>query len=359
MATSGSGAGLRDRVCCGVCMEQYNNNIHVPKLLPCQHTFCQGCLISWSNASLSSSIECPVCRSHHNVPATGFTTNLAILDIVEELQKESTPDVLRCKVHGNMESFFVCVDCITGLCVKCIKETRRNPQEDLHKDHQLEEVNDAKALLQQKFEPQIKEKRSVLQQKVSKIDTLEISKTETDIRIMYNELDSILTAWRDAQLAEMAGLRDEAIRRKQELLEQDAKLVSLLQPNIAMETLVTKLTEQDFKKDNLQEDRKPPNQKFKFSERCEKLLESIIVVISSRNFVTSELLKEQKVTGVQSKGAANVKAKSPQGSGAACSALEDKQVSYSCFSFPSENLIYYFFYQKYFSTDVDFGPIHS
>ena len=297
-------------------MEQYDDNIHTPQILPCKHTFCQGCLTSLSDASLSFSIECPVCKNNHNVPDTGFTTNLAVLDIMEELQNDSTSDVLRCKVHGNMESILVCLDCLTGLCIKCMKDIRSSP----HKDHQLEEMNDAKSLLQQKFESQIKEKQPVLQQKLSKIDTQEIARAETDIRMMYNELNSILTTWRDAQLAEMTSLRDDSLRQKQEIQKQDAKLVSLLQPNMSMEALVSELAKQDFEKDQFQEDHESPNQqKVNFSERCEKLLQSIIVVVSSHNF------REQQVMDMPPKREANGKAKSAKDPGA--SLLEHQQVS--------------------------------
>ena len=257
-----------------------------------------------------------MCRSNHNVPATRFTTNLAVLDIVEELQKVSTSDVLRCKMHGNMESVLVCVDCLTGLCIKCMKDIGSNP----HKDHPLEEINDAKSLLQQKFESQIKEKQSVLQQQLSRIDTQEIARAETDITMMYNELHSLLTTWRDVQLAEMTSFRDDSLRQKQKIQKQDAKLVSLLQPNIALETLVSELAKLDFEMDQLQENQESPSQqKVNFSERCEKLLESIIVVVSSHNF------REQQVMDMSPKREANGKAKSAQDPGARL--LEHQQVS--------------------------------
>ena len=102
MATSGSVSGILDRVSCRVCMEPFDNNTHVPKLLPCQHTFCNSCLCELINNSFDlDTIECPVCRSKHTIPANGFTTNRIALDIVEELHANSArPNALKCSTHA-------------------------------------------------------------------------------------------------------------------------------------------------------------------------------------------------------------------------------------------------------------------
>ncbi|KAB7505334.1 Peptidyl-prolyl cis-trans isomerase E [Armadillidium nasatum] len=42
---------------CGICNTMYNNTIHVPKFLSCNHTFCSDCLTSLVNGS---SIKCPL-----------------------------------------------------------------------------------------------------------------------------------------------------------------------------------------------------------------------------------------------------------------------------------------------------------
>ena len=40
----------------------------------------------------SHQIACPVCREEIKVSANGYTTNRAVLDIVEELQKDASSD---------------------------------------------------------------------------------------------------------------------------------------------------------------------------------------------------------------------------------------------------------------------------
>ena len=89
---------LHEYVNCNICMELYNNENHVPVLLPCQHTFCRSCLNSISSrltfaypqpAYPQPRIECPVCRIKHEVPRGGFTVNRAVLQIAEESQRDS------------------------------------------------------------------------------------------------------------------------------------------------------------------------------------------------------------------------------------------------------------------------------
>ena len=76
---------LVDRTSCSICMEQYCSNKHVPKLLPCQHTFCLDCLTSMSTSE--GVISCLVCRKQYTTPPRNFLTNRIVLDIVEEMQK--------------------------------------------------------------------------------------------------------------------------------------------------------------------------------------------------------------------------------------------------------------------------------
>ena len=35
---------MDERCCCTICMEDYNEHVHVPKVLHCGHTFCLVCI---------------------------------------------------------------------------------------------------------------------------------------------------------------------------------------------------------------------------------------------------------------------------------------------------------------------------
>ncbi len=71
---------------CVVCSEAYQaEGDKRPKLLPCSHTYCLGCLRRLINYSV---LSCPECRTTHRVPQGGaeaFPTNRYILGYLEEL----------------------------------------------------------------------------------------------------------------------------------------------------------------------------------------------------------------------------------------------------------------------------------
>ncbi|XP_069111758.1 RING finger protein nhl-1-like [Argopecten irradians] len=67
---------------CAICLDRFKQ----PKLLPCQHTFCETpCLENLVNF-LTRSIKCPECRAEHRVPYQGvssFPNNLTIRNFLE------------------------------------------------------------------------------------------------------------------------------------------------------------------------------------------------------------------------------------------------------------------------------------
>ena len=146
-------ASLLDRVSCGVCMEEYNRSTHLPKLLPCQHTFCVVCLTSLLMEGRTE-LMCPVCRTKHKAPSGGFTTNRAVLDIAEELQnavslstepQDPISAVPKCSEHREKDCILVCMNCLVCICVECLQQTS-------HQGHQLKEFREAIVLIQLDFE---------------------------------------------------------------------------------------------------------------------------------------------------------------------------------------------------------------
>jgi hypothetical protein len=82
---------------CTVCFENFDTKIKVPRLLPCQHSFCSICLpklfinsnryyefYSYRNESSSlSHIECPVCRAKHYTKIEDVPKSRLILNLIE------------------------------------------------------------------------------------------------------------------------------------------------------------------------------------------------------------------------------------------------------------------------------------
>eukprot|EP00096_Caligus_rogercresseyi_P012973 TRINITY_DN5642_c0_g1_i1.p1 TRINITY_DN5642_c0_g1~~TRINITY_DN5642_c0_g1_i1.p1 ORF type:complete len:302 (+),score=74.88 TRINITY_DN5642_c0_g1_i1:89-994(+) len=73
---------------CSVCLEQLDET---HKVLPCQHTFCCGCLeriIRKSSSSCKGSYLCPECRSECSTPLEDLPTNIILNRILENLVKK-------------------------------------------------------------------------------------------------------------------------------------------------------------------------------------------------------------------------------------------------------------------------------
>ncbi|XP_052814008.1 uncharacterized protein LOC128241061 [Mya arenaria] len=73
---------------CPVCLERFT----LPKVLPCQHTFCSACL---QGVVQGISVRCPECREEHRVPEGGFRTNVAVqrmLDAASEPSDTGRPE---------------------------------------------------------------------------------------------------------------------------------------------------------------------------------------------------------------------------------------------------------------------------
>ena len=57
-----------DLLTCGVCLEEYQNSgPHIPRLIPCTHTFCEWCVIQLLGGS--GTLKCPGCKAKHVAPS--------------------------------------------------------------------------------------------------------------------------------------------------------------------------------------------------------------------------------------------------------------------------------------------------
>ena len=286
---------LLDRVSCGVCLEVYDNKTHLPKILPCQHTFCLSCLESIGTDTTYT--ECPVCRKKHNVRPTGFMTNRAMLEVVEEILKNKTSSILKCSKHTSRESVVLCTNCLDGLCMKCMKETRKTL--NCHHEHQLEELDDAKSQLWQKFEVHVQEKQVNLQEKLSSMNqsaysVAEITKTESNINEMCNKLEIAITRWK-VQLAKFADYKADTTKREGEIHAQMTNLQSLLrQEDVNTVTLITEL-----KRGSSLWDQSPglddslDGNEYDLAERCKELSQQLHAELCSRESITSKPFQQE------------------------------------------------------------------
>ena len=71
---------------CPICFEEFES----PKLLPCNHTLCLGCL---GNVRKEKSLTCPMCNSKHDVPDEGvvaFSDNPHVTQLIANRKVSSS-----------------------------------------------------------------------------------------------------------------------------------------------------------------------------------------------------------------------------------------------------------------------------
>ena len=76
---------MNTELCCGNCLVQYDQQRHLPQLLPCRHTLCAGC-VSELYAADSRRYLCPICRERISWSKRGIShlpTDHAVLRILQ------------------------------------------------------------------------------------------------------------------------------------------------------------------------------------------------------------------------------------------------------------------------------------
>ena len=279
-------------------MEKYNYDNNVPKLLSCEHTFCSDCLHSLSiNMDTVNQIQCPVCRAKHSVISHGFPTNRAMIDIVDELKKDTTRPTteLKCKKHKGVECVLVCIDCVIGLCLKCLKQKS-------HQGHDLEELSDAKIVLRPMFEKKIKSEQNALDTRIKELPNSfkEFSIAESDINKICNEINKETASWRMKQLSNLNYLKQQVVSRKNEIQAERMLLQSLTeQGNIDIRTMIAKLSfNQAQKKQYYDAGYTGTEHEYNFKEQTKLLKRRLQLVFHQQELVTSRILWE-RVTDVK------------------------------------------------------------
>lgn len=108
---------------CQVCFERFNT----PKVLPCLHSFCEGCLLRYAPEG-SKTVRCPLCRQESELPENGvqgLKDNFFILNLSDVFspRKDEGPRrkaVCTICVGGDAnEAHFRCLECVDFLCDEC------------------------------------------------------------------------------------------------------------------------------------------------------------------------------------------------------------------------------------------------
>ncbi|XP_071499008.1 tripartite motif-containing protein 2-like [Diadema antillarum] len=128
----------REFLQCALCIDR----LQKPKVLTCQHTFCEGCLELWV-AKNDNQLSCPVCRKEYQLPANGVSAlpdNFFVNSIIDFIgrKRQASANAQLCNGCENEASHY-CQDCEEELCFDCAGAHRRLRVTKSHKLTTLDE----------------------------------------------------------------------------------------------------------------------------------------------------------------------------------------------------------------------------
>ncbi|XP_037822559.1 RING finger protein nhl-1 isoform X2 [Lucilia sericata] len=111
---------------CCVCLDRYR----IPKLLPCQHSFCMEPCMEGLVDYVRRQVKCPECRAEHRIPYNGvqaFPTNVTLqrflelhIEITGELPDPTSGQIMeRCGVCSEKAYLQPCAHCEKKICEDC------------------------------------------------------------------------------------------------------------------------------------------------------------------------------------------------------------------------------------------------
>lgn len=112
---------------CENCKKEYDEKTHIPRVLPCLHTYCQRCL---GDITRDWTVVCPSCKSQHHIPGDNVgnfpkdNTRRSLRDFFHLKKKGQRVSCRDCPDSG-VAAFF-CKECYSFMCHECRKAHLRN-----------------------------------------------------------------------------------------------------------------------------------------------------------------------------------------------------------------------------------------
>ncbi|XP_066300802.1 tripartite motif-containing protein 3-like [Branchiostoma lanceolatum] len=216
------GEEIREELSCSICLELFTR----PKVLPCQHTFCQECL--QNHAGWGVPLQCPICRRKVRLPPQGVASlpdSYIVAHLCERLQQQATlsgetreQSGNRCSFHPSEEYRVYCKQCQIPICEQCLEE--------VHNGHGTTTIKKAAQERRDTVQALITEGRDILESYCSFIrglreteKTLHEEKQQTDNRIIQacNTLLSEVEQNHRKNLARVHNKRDRVLADVNEL----------------------------------------------------------------------------------------------------------------------------------------------
>ncbi|XP_076112792.1 uncharacterized protein LOC143080689 isoform X3 [Mytilus galloprovincialis] len=138
MAECAESQTTKDIMNCPICLERYTK----PKYLPCLHTFCEDCILTYVTSILEKldgkdHLNCPVCRTTVQLPKKECTpkefvdeipANFLIIGLLEKekISRQEKPCMSCERLDITSNASVICIDCSDTLCDTCQKYHRAN-----------------------------------------------------------------------------------------------------------------------------------------------------------------------------------------------------------------------------------------
>ncbi|XP_066274689.1 uncharacterized protein [Branchiostoma lanceolatum] len=117
---------------CQICLEPFTE----PKLLPCLHTFCTGCLEKFvaEQRGTEDALFCPTCQSKFLLPGgvvAGLKSNVLVqnvrgtVDVYKLLDTKDAEDISCCSCEPREKATHWCLECCEFFCTDCVAAHQR------------------------------------------------------------------------------------------------------------------------------------------------------------------------------------------------------------------------------------------
>ena len=142
--------GVDKELTCAICLCRYDH----PKVLPCLHSYCKGCLekLAEKKTHPQQQITCPQCKAVHQIPPEGidaFKTYFTINNLIELLRvheatvpKESTKSAVSIFCESGVDenpAVAHCLTCSDHLCEGCFEFHKK---QKVTRDHNIVMLKD-------------------------------------------------------------------------------------------------------------------------------------------------------------------------------------------------------------------------
>ncbi|XP_019642614.1 PREDICTED: tripartite motif-containing protein 3-like [Branchiostoma belcheri] len=205
------GEQIHEELSCSICLELFTR----PKVLPCQHTFCQDCL--QDHVEVRTPLECPNCRQPFSLPPGGVPAlpdNHLVASLCGRIIKQSFPSSIdkkrqptsseQCSFHPGEQLSLYCEECTVQLCMTCLDEA--------HRGHSTMSLKRASQERRASVQTLIGEGRDVIEtycgllrdlRDKEKFLTDQKTLTESSIHVAFNQTVQMLTENRNGLLAKV------------------------------------------------------------------------------------------------------------------------------------------------------------